>query len=483
MEFPAFVGGSAVGQSPIASVARTINFYVQQNQDPTAKSAASLYPTPGFTQRVSVAQSPGRAGLYQNGRAFAVIGTRLYEMDSVYTATDRGTVAHTDTEPATIAANGDGGSQLLITASGVGYLYNLNTNTLSAPAALASNSNMCAMLDGYFLVLDRSTSTLKASALYDGATWSALRQAQRTIAPDQWKSLLVADRSIYLLGEATSEVWTNVGSAPLPFAPDLNVIPFGIGANYSAADLGGNAVWLTKTLDGQGKVVMASGTQARVISTEALEWAIAGYSTISDAIGESFEYLGVSFYLLTFPTANKSWLFNASNGTWSEVGHWIVASNAYDCWRPAFHFFAFGKHFWVDRTVGKIWEMSHTVYTDVDSLAIRRVRRCPAPFEQNRRLFFDRFELLLETGLAVTGASAPNVELNFANDGGKNWDTSGFQSAGARSVGATGEYLTRVYWTRLGSGRQRVFEVVMTADIAWRLVSASLQVRDGTEAR
>ena len=60
--------------------------------------------------------------------------------------------------------------------------------------------------------------------------------------------------------------------------------------------------------------------------------------------------------------------------------------------------------------------------------------------------------------------------LRLSNDGGRTW-----LSEEMRGSGKIGQYLTRVRWNRLGAARRRVFEVVVTDDVPWRLTGAYLE--------
>ena len=48
------------------------------------------------------------------------------------------------------------------------------------------------------------------------------------------------------------------------------------------------------------------------------------------------------------------------------------------------------------------------------------------------------------------------------------------------SAGKQGEYGVRAILRRLGRGRNRIFEVSVTDPIPWRLISATLDVSEGT---
>ena len=73
---------------------------------------------------------------------------------------------------------------------------------------------------------------------------------------------------------------------------------------------------------------------------------------------------------------------------------------------------------------------------------------------------------------AGTPGYDPQVMLRLSNDGGKNWISEQW-----RSAGKLGEYEHRVRWNRLGMARRRVFEVSVTDPIPWRITGAYLKMR------
>lgn len=471
MEYPNFIGGSYQSQSPIADQERTVNWYPERMESPGATAPWVLYPTPGVEELAEHPLGPGRGHLYENGREFAVIGTDFVEIGDDGTITDHGNVA-LDSNPATISSNGDGGGELLITSGGNAYLFTLATDTLSTIAALSGIATMGGHLEGYFLALDAATSKVYASELLDGTTWNTGTSfAQRSLASDPWKALNVVNRNVWFLGEHTSEAWYNSASTPFPFSPHPSgLIQHGIAAAFSGTVLDGALCFLAGSRSGQGYVIRVSGFTPEVVSTYPLQNAINGYNTISDAIGDGYNDLGHSFYLLNFPSQGVTHAWDAQTLLWAERGTWISEDNEYVAWRPRYHVLAFGEHRWLDAQTGSIYRASSSLTTDVDSRAIRRMRRAPALVHENERIFYPGFELLLEAGLGTSGqAEDPQVMLRLSNDGGKTWGAEMM-----RSAGKTGEFFKRVRWDRLGAARQRVFEVSVSDPIPWRIIGAYL---------
>lgn len=482
MELKGFVGPTYVSQSITADAEDVMNWYVETIRAPYATARTALYPTPGVESIGVAVAGPGRAHSYIDSREFAVVGAQFVE----YTVTGgiptvRGTVA-TDGNPATISYNGDGGGQVFITSGGNGYLFTLATNVFASIAALAGKATIGDQLDGYFLALDSATSTLYISDLLDGSTWDPTQFAQRSIASDPWISMKVANRYIYLFGTETSEVWYDAGAFPFPFQPHPSgsLIQYGCGAAFSPEVVTGTVVWLSATSSGEGAVLRISGFTPETISTYPIQVAFNGYSTLADAVGDTYDDLGHTFYILTFPTASATWVWDAQENLWHKRGTWISEDNQYIAWRPLYHAFAFGEHRMLDIETANLYRMSSDTATDVldsdgNARLIRRYRRAPALIFENERLFFAKFELLLETGLGlVTGqGSDPQVMMRHSNDGGYTWSQERW-----RTAGAIGRYGTRCEWYRCGSGRRRVFEVTVTDPIPWRLIGAFIDLAD-----
>lgn len=470
MKFDAFFGGSNESQAFTGDQERTVNWFPAVIE-PTGIRA--LLPTPGVTTLDTVALGSGRAHAVADGREFAVIGAALYEINAAGVATSRGAVA-LDSNPATISYNGQAGGQLLITSGTNAYTFTLATNVLAQVAALDGLATQGGHVDGYFLVIDTATSTLYVSALRDGTSWTTgTDYARRSLAPDPWEAMSTCGRLVYLPGAETTEIWHDTGDR-FPFAPyPSNVIDYGIAAPFSMRAVGSDPIWLATTRTGRRCVVRANPGGAQAISTPALECKLETYSNLSAATADTYAECGHVFYLLNFDRDKVTWAYDVTTGLWSERGTWQPNDMEYRAWRPRYYAHAFGEHRMLDAESREIYRMGADLTTDVGGLAIRRLRRAPYIGQENRRVFHNYFELLLDAGLgnAVAPGDDPQVMLRLSNDGGRNWITEQW-----RSAGKTGEYSRRVRWDRLGMARQRVYEASVTDPIAWRVTGAFLGI-------
>ena len=470
MRFP-FCGASYTSQSPFVAHERTLNFYPELVEAQAAANSIVLYPTPGFAPFLSLPTYPVRGMLYLNNRLFVVSGATFYELFENQTYVSRGTV-YSDGQPATLSSNGDAGHQVWITSGGHGYIYDTVSGTFTSDVRL--DAWMGAFCDGYFLRLDTQTSTLGISSLEDGLTWDETDVAQRSTTPDRWVSMLVSHQQVWMFGKQRIDVLYNSGDT-FPFVPyPGTLIEHGIAAPFSAKILDNTVFWLGQNDQGGAVVYRAQGYTPTIISTRAVEFAMQGYARVDDAVAFAYQDQGHSFYVLSFPTANATWVYDAATNLWHERGHWNYVTDDWDVWQARFHAYAWNQHIVGDGTTGGLYRMRIDRYRDADGTVIRRMRQAPHIIGQHQNMFYSRAELLLETGIGSSDVRNPRVGLQWSDDSGKSWSTLLYVSAGM-----AGQYSTRAIWRRLGQSRDRIFRVVVSDGVPWRLIDLLVDVEPG----
>jgi hypothetical protein len=286
--------------------------------------------------------------------------------------------------------------------------------------------------------------------------------------------MLVNAPDVVLIGSASGDVWYDAGTSPFPLQPRPGVtFKAGIAARWSLAAAGDSVLWLSQNQDGAGVVVRMRGYVPQPINSYALDTAIATYqrtSTISDAEALVYQRAGHTFYVLTFPSANATWVYDLRTNLWHE------RTTSGGAWSPRAITYAFGKHLVGDRTTGTIAYLDDTVGTEVDGSAIVRKRIPPALVaDSSGRLFVDRFTLGIDPGLGLASGqgSTPLVMLRVSKDYGKTWGNERTTSAGL-----LGQYAKRIYWTRCGSSPGSwVPEITISDPIPARLTGASVDGR------
>lgn len=471
---PGFCGPTYISQSRSASPEECINWYPELLEVKTQEFPVVLYPCPGFTSFSTLTQSPGRGLFEEQDRVWAVGGATVFEVSGIGTPTSRGTMA-TDLNPATLCSGGDYVPSLFITSGDLGYRLNMSTNVLTQ---VVTDVTMGGFVDGYFVALDGTTSTLRISDLGDITTWT--QTAQRTAGSDRWVALFIHHREIWLFGSKTSEVWYNAGTSPFPFLlyPG-SYMEVGCAAAFSVASMENSLLWLGRDKNGRCVVYRANGYRPQRISSHAIEYLLSTFTTVSDAIGWTYQDQGHTFYVLTFPTEDNTLVYDAATQLWHKRLFWNTATAQWNAYRALYHCFAFNRHLVGDRNGAIVYEMASDQYRDVDSAALRRLRRGPIIEAGGDWLTWQDVELLFEPGVGLqTGQGRdPLAMFRYSANGGFTW-------SGTRQVtiGAVGAYNTRCRFRRMGRGRRFVPEVSVSDPVPWRLIGARGTFERGASA-
>lgn len=418
------VGGSYTSQSVNADAQMTMGWYPEQIESGAGASSAALYPTPGTALFATLDDTPVRGQIYVAGRAFAVGGSSFAEVFADGTHSTYGTVA-SDGLPVSMAA---GTNQILIASAGLVYVFTLSTNGFAAlPVGTLTNVNQVGYCDGFFLACLRGSNTFQASALLDATTWPPLSTGSVNVFVDTVGSLFVDHRTVWLFGLTKTVVYYNSGNFPFPF--DLipgAFIEQGIIANNSPVRLDNSIFWLGGDDRGNGIAWRASGYTPTRVSNHAIEFAWQGYAKISDAVGYSYQDQGHSFWVLYFPSANKTWVFDVATGQWHERGYWNKVNGLFTAHRSQNHVAAFGKHLVGDWFTGNIYSMSISLYDDAGN-PIRRVRRAPHIVTEQEWIFHHELQVDLETGVepqppvTIPVSSSSPASFNLQDGSGTLW--------------------------------------------------------------
>lgn len=417
-----FVGPSYTLSSPFADIQAAINLYCEANEVGLGKGQMHLLPTPGAV-RFCAAPSAGlgRGTFSFQGRTFGVAGTNFFEALANGATVNVNPVLN-DGNPASFAGNASG--QLLIAAGGTVYLFNLNTNTFQTITALAGIDvvQVC-YTDAFFLALQDNSNVFYISALEDGTTWDLSNAAALSVFPDNVAAMIADHREVWFLGAKATQVYYDSGAANTPYVPINGAfLEEGCIAPFSVAKLDNSVFWLGGDVDrGQGIVWRANGYTPQRISNFAIEFALQGYSKISDAIAYGYQENGHTFYVLYFPTANVTWVYDCAMQMWHQRSYF--SNGVYNAHRSMSHTFNFGMHLVMDPVNGNINQQSTTLQTEADNSLIQRLRRAPHISTEQTFVSHRRLQIDVETGLGTfSGGNTFPGNLVLKDSTGQLWD-------------------------------------------------------------
>jgi len=279
------------------------------------KEAGFLLRCPGLRLLATVGDGPIRGLWVTNGVGYVVSGSEFYSLNTSWVATLIGSVSGTG--PVSMA---DNGTQIFIACNPDSYIYNTSTAVLAQITDVDfPGAGSVGYLDGYFVFNEPDSQKFWVTSLLDGTSVDPLDFASAEGYPDDVIALIVDHREIFLFGTTSVEVWYDAGTPDFPLARIQGAfMEVGCEAAYSVAKLDNSVFWLGSDARGRGIVYRANGYTPARVSTNAVEYAIQSYGSISDAIGYTYQQDGHPFYVLIFPSAEATWVYDVSTQLWHE---------------------------------------------------------------------------------------------------------------------------------------------------------------------
>ncbi len=342
------------------------------------------------------------------------------------------------------------GAQATVTVAG-GAVVNVN---LTAPgtgyqpgdALGADPVNLGGVGSGFDWVVN----TVQASA------FDPTYLAQKTATPDLISTLIMMHREIWLLGtQRTSEVWYNAGNAGFPFAIASGVyIEHGCIAPYSVGKHDLDVFWLGADKEGRATVFVGNNYAAKPISTPAIAYIFSQYASVSDAIGMTYKQQDHVFYVLTFPSADATWVYDLTENLWHQRT-WSDSNGNEHRIRGNCMVYAgpnYGDAIVVgDWQNGSLYSYDLGNYTDNGAPIVRR-RTFPHSLNDSNRATYPGFRADADFG-TIAPPQTFTMSLRWSDDRGRTFSNPVEQTVKA------GDYVDWFTWRKLGLARDRVFEV------------------------
>lgn len=468
--------GAYQAKSIVANAQRCVNLYAEKNtQD--SPFPFTFYPSPGLTVLATAAPRIGNGwrGLYtaSNRVTYGVCGSSVYSISSTWGLTKLGEISSQTGQVSMV----DNGVYLVIvdgSQSGWSVLLSDGTFALLNTSTAFSGGNTASFVDGFFVLNIPNTNEWYIS-LSDEISFDPTDFASKTGFSDMLVGIDVTKRYIYLLGAQTTEVWFNAGDPTFPFERLPGVfMEHGCAAVNSIAQMDGEIYWLAQSAQGNCYINKSRQFNAEPISTFALDNEIGTYARIDDAVAFTYQIEGHFFYVITFPTADKTWQYDLMTQQWNEL-NWIDADGALHRHRANCYASAYGSPIVGDWENGNLYLWDVNNYTD-NGNPIPRIRSFMHSVDDNSdRISYREFIANMEVGNGSNYSAVP-VYLRWSDTRGKSWG-----NAVSISLGMEGEYLTSLQWQRLGMARDRVFELSWSAPVKTALLGAWVQANPNNQ--
>lgn len=474
--------------------------------DPDYTMDGAYTPPPGWPLPSTITNLPVRGAWTIPGgtQAIWVIGSGCFLMTVATPATynaqatfnlKRVGTLNTSANPVCIRDNGAGGTVVIVDGP-YGYYYTFSTAGLAASGGAVGDfvqitdpnflgADRVAFIDGWWIFNVPGTQEFYTPDATYSLTFNGTNFALTDGATDLLVTLYENKEELWLVCEKHTEVWYDAGGQFFAFQRLVStMLQVGCSAKNSIARFNSEdedgLIWLALSERGQNVVIKISGFTATVVSTPAINDAIASYTIISDAIGYTYQEDGHEFYVLTFPSAQNEW--GGIGATWvydgsTDMWHQRLAFEPYSgLWyrHRSNCFLNFQNQRLVgDFQNGSIYRMDRSVYTD-NGWPLVAWRRSPHIWDggARERVFMASLQIEFKPGTGNTYRPGFNPEavLTISRDGGTT-----FGQELRRHIGKLGTFLTRAIWRRLSFSRDAVVDVKVYDPVNRDIVGATLK--------
>jgi len=458
-------GPSYQDRSRPLSSQETRNFYPELVE--SGKDQYVIKSFPGQKLLNSGIAGIDRGARQMNETAYRVIGNILYEVSINGTHTSRGTIAGTDR-----CIFSDDGVNMFIVANGTVSQYSTSSQTVTTVTdSSITGAQSVTFINNQFAYTFPLLTVF--SEVGDGSSATSLNAVGAESNPDLLVRDYAFDQVLYRFGKRSCENWYNSGVGTPPFDRiEGQIINIGLQAIHSVANSKDFIYWLGS----DNQVYTDRGGQERVISTAAISGAIQGYSDTSDAFGEIFTLDNKTIYMLTFPTANKTWALIEELG----INGWFELSEGVDGGRynAGSILEVYNKVFIGDRSNGNLNYLDFNTYDQAGETWQRR--RVMGSIngdklgQKGHRVQMSRMEFILETGVGlITGQGEdPKIMLEASYDGGKSWSTGTWMK-----IGRLGQTNIRAEWYSMKSFYDMIVRLTTSDPVAFNIYSAAIDIR------
>lgn len=470
-------GAGVGGKSANVSAQGRVNCYVEHSAEPD-KTPLAIYGRPGLTSYTPVSLSGGAttsgaiktgvilgpvrgmdvhfvAGQTEPYAVYGVMGNVLFQQaaDNVryLQYANYLTSAPFSTSVGRVSLINDGIN--ILVADGVGGYYAPS----GTPAAMQpitdvdfpqTTPSVCTIASRAVCVDPAFVGRFRWSAVGDVTTWDALDYATAESSGDSLTAVFEANGELLLFGTQTLEFWGATGDTDVFRRIGSTGAQWGTNALDTIRKVGNRVMFLGRSQTGTRSVVLLEGYQPRPVSTPDIDADIEALDSPT-ATACVMTWQGHTFYVLNLMT--KSWAYDLRDGTWSV---WQTEGGRYAGeYTTEFD----GRAFVSDYRTATLNYVSDT-YADGSAVLTRDVVTRHTSNNMDRMTCW---ELVVdaETGVGLdTGQGVdPQIVLQVSKDGGHTWGNELWQS-----LGAVGNYRTRLVWRRLGAARDWVFRLRVT---------------------
>lgn len=310
-------------------------------------------------------------------------------------------------------------------------------------------------LDQYTLANIVDSAVWGNSEVAQGDVWRAIDRFSSESKPDNLLALHVENAEIALFGSRSVEFWGNDGQSPFSKLRGTD-IRRGLGATYSVAFVGDSWIYI----DDKRKLARIVNRAVQEASTP-FDRVLQDLSRVDDAVAREMTIEGLPLYVISFPTDQRTLVYNYTKNDWSEWDFWDQEAGGSRRFLGATYAYAepWNLHLLGDVNSGKIYAADFDNLSD-NGHAIRTLRRTGhVSHGTMQEKVSHELIVRITRGLGHENLPAPKLSIRWRNDKG-DWTTAKYPS-----LGVVGDHRNYFRLTGLGRYRTRQYEIMSTDNV------------------
>lgn len=388
------------------SAQTTINLFPSRPSE--GRSIRALHSWPGakpWSEGSGADRGMGKLG----STLYKVSGQTLYSIDANGVQTSIGTIPGSGR----CHLQGDG-THLIISTGTTRYQYD-GTTLAEISDSDHEGGNVSAFINRQ-MVYDGISGRFWVADVGDPDSINALSFATGESNPDDTQAVYEFRQTVKIFGSESVEPWypdSSVTNPPLSRI-DSAVRPIGITSPHCIADDKSYVYFLGH----DRHIYRTVDIDLEQITPVAMENFLSE-AELSDVYGCCMSFAGQWFYILTFPSANKTWAIPTSDPT-----NCFQLSTGLDRGRHLMnsYIYCYGKHLVSDYRNGNVYEWDAKTYTDNDEPILRERTLGPLNGEflglPGAEATMSHIEYVMETGVGNGDVLDPVIQCDISYDGG-----------------------------------------------------------------
>lgn len=322
-------------------------------------------------------------------------------------------------------------------------------------------------LDSYIIANQVGTNKIWFSEVGDAIDWDVLNFLSANAAPDILMAIISNYEELVGIGTQSTQSFYNDGVTPI-VKLDGTFIERGMSAKYTLVKANNTLFWL----DNDKRFIQLSDRTPTILSTP-FDKFIDSFENIEDATAFNVTVAGKHFYIINFKEQNITLAYDYFLDAWFRLAEWDNSTSTFNRWIGNCYAKSvpWNLNLIGSRKDGKIYKLTNESNTSADN-PIRFVRTTGhISHGTDKWKISSRLRLRIKRGYG-TGSTQPVVQIRYKDDGELN-----FSDYIDGQLGLLGDKEFFIDFEPLGTYRTRQYEIVITDNVPFVLVSAEEDVQ------